>query len=71
MIHPEKFSLLCSSTAEFADGQISISGEFPPTDPDSSGAITGGTGAYEDVGGEVTVAPSDTGTLLLNFFLVP
>ena len=72
VIHPaqDKFSLLCSATAEFADGQVSSSGEFPPSDPDTSYAVTGGTGAYEGVGGMVVITPT-ADTLELDFQLVP
>ena len=72
MIHPssDKLSFLCSATAEFADGQISSTGEFPPSDPDSSYSITGGTGNYEGVGGMVVITPSAS-TLELDFQLVP
>jgi hypothetical protein len=71
VIHPAqaKFSLLCSATAEFADGQVSMAGEFPPSDPDASYAVTGGTGTYEGVGGKVVITPTN-GTLELDFHLV-
>jgi hypothetical protein len=73
LIHPEqsKFSLLCSATAEFADGQVSSTGEFPPSDPDTSYSVTGGTGAYESVGGMVVITTTAAGVLELDFQLMP
>jgi hypothetical protein len=72
VIHPssDKLSFLCSATAEFTDGQVSSTGEFPTTDPDHSYSITGGTGAYEGVGGMVVITPT-AASLELDFHLVP
>jgi hypothetical protein len=71
VILPKRFSLECSATMQFAEGQISVSGQFPPIDPDHSYVITGGTGAYENVGGHVVVSPSPIRTAYLDFHLVP
>jgi len=71
VIPSKKLSFECLGTAEFADGQISVAGEFPPSDPDNSYAITGGTGTYENVGGKMEIASAGHGVLALNFFVVP
>jgi hypothetical protein len=71
VVHPAKFSLECTGTAVFSDGQIAVTGEFPPVDPDASYAITGGTGAYENVGGKMTTSDAGGGLFELDFFLVP
>src|SRR5439155_24529995 len=54
-VRTKVFSLECVGTTEFADGQISTTGEFPPSDPDTSFAVTGGTGEYEAAGGHVRI----------------
>lgn len=70
-IHTKSLSLQCVGTAELAGGQISVAGEFPPVDTDSSYSITGGTGTYDNVGGKMTVADAGHGVLTLTFFLTP
>ena len=70
-VHTKNVSLECIGTAELADGQISVMGEFPPVDAEASYSIIGGTGAYENVGGKMTVSASPNEPLRLTFFLVP
>jgi hypothetical protein len=71
VIHAKDLALQCSATAGFQDGQMSVAGRFPPVDPDNSYAITGGTGAYENVGGHLSISPAPHRVLFLNFFIVP
>jgi hypothetical protein len=69
-MHASDLSLQCSATAIFPEGQIAVQGWYPPMDPDSSYAVTEGTGTYANVGGAMTITHVDEG-LLLTFVLVP
>jgi hypothetical protein len=71
VIHAEDLALQCSATVGFPDGRISVSGRFPPVDPDSSYVITGGTGAYDNVGGHMSISPAPHRALFLDFFIEP
>jgi hypothetical protein len=63
------FALECSATIELSDGQISVQGEFPPSDPQTSYAVTGGTGAYDSAGGRMRITSAPDHELYLDFFL--
>jgi allene oxide cyclase len=53
----------CTWTNLLADGSITVQGPFPDSLADSELAITGGTGAYADAGGTMTLHSRDeTGT---------
>ena len=71
VMRTKHLALQCAGSAEFADGQVASTGRFPPRNDIETGIVTGGTGLYENVGGSVVATPTDTGTLLLTFSLVP
>jgi len=63
---------LCWGVAELRRGKISFAGTT--TGSSSSGfllALTGGTGAYKTVGGQVLVAPLREGAFKLTFEIIP
>ena len=67
--------LQCVITAELADGQLTVQGRLalsPEAAPGLALAITGGTGAYSNVGGYVTGEPIE-GSMdsTVKFNLVP
>ena len=65
--------VLCHGAMVFADGQVEIQGETDFHEPFTVGVI-GGTGAYQNVGGQITVertlpdGTTDLETLRLVFF---
>ncbi len=67
------FDVLCHGTLAFKDGQVEIGGETNFHEPFTV-AVTGGTGAYQNVGGQITVertlpdGTTDVETLRLVFF---
>jgi hypothetical protein len=67
------FDVLCHGALVFADGQIEFQGETNFQEPFTV-AVTGGTGAYQNVGGQLTVertladGTTDVETLRLIFF---
>jgi hypothetical protein len=67
------FDVLCHGAMIFKDGQVEIQGETNFRTPFTV-AVTGGTGAYQNVGGQVTVVrtlphtSTDVLTLRLVFF---
>jgi hypothetical protein len=67
------FNVLCHGTLIFKDGQVEIGGETNFHEPFTVG-VTGGTGAYQNVGGQITVertlpdGTTDVETLRLVFF---
>lgn len=68
-----KFHNLCHGSMVFADGQVEFEGETHFHEPFTVG-VTGGTGAYQHVGGQITVertlpdGTTDVETLRLVFF---
>jgi len=46
----------CSGSFQLAQGQLTVQGSFVPTDPESSFAITGGTGVFAAASGEAILA---------------
>jgi hypothetical protein len=69
VVRTKQLSLQCSGTAEFAGGQISATGEFPPAGPEDFGAVTGGTGTYEGASGHVQTLPAPNHRLYVNYVL--
>jgi hypothetical protein len=67
VVRTKQLSLQCFSTAEFADGAISATGEFPPAGPQDFEAITGGTGSYEGASGHVQTLPAPNHRLYVNY----
>ena len=67
------FDVLCHGALVFADGQVEFQGETNFQEPFTV-AVTGGTGAYQKVGGQLTVertladGTTDVETLRLIFF---
>lgn len=67
------FNVLCHGTLSFKDGQVELGGETNFHEPFTVG-VTGGTGAYQNVGGQITVertlpdGTTDVETLRLVFF---
>ena len=67
------FDVLCHGTLIFKDGQVEFQGETNFQTPFTVG-VTGGTGAYQSVGGQLTVeqtlpgTTTDVETLRLVFF---
>src|SRR5712691_3758202 len=67
------FDVLCHGTLPFKDGQVEIGGETNFHEPFTV-AVTGGTGAYQNAGGQITVertlpdGTTDVETLRLVFF---
>ena len=67
------FDVLCHGALVFADGQVEFQGETNFHTPFTV-AVTGGTGAYQNVGGQLTVertlpdGTTDVETLRLVFF---
>ena len=67
------FDVLCHGTLVFKDGQVDVGGETNFHEPFTV-AVTGGTGAYQNVGGQITVertlpdGTTDVETLRLVFF---
>jgi hypothetical protein len=67
------FDVLCHGTLAFKDGQVEFGGETNFHTPFTV-AVTGGTGAYQNVGGQLTVertlphSSTDVETLRLVFF---
>jgi hypothetical protein len=67
------FDVLCHGTLAFKDGQVEFGGETNFHEPFMV-AVTGGTGAYQHVGGQLTVvrtlphSSTDVETLRLVFF---
>ena len=70
-IHGHHVSLECVGTAEFADGQVSVTGEFPPPDKAGTYTVTGGSGTYANEGGVMAIVPHTHGVLELDFVLTP
>ena len=68
-----KFHNLCHGSMVFGDGQVEFEGETHFHEPFTVG-VTGGTGAYQHVGGQITVertladGTTDVETLRLIFF---
>ena len=64
---------LCHGTFVFKDGQVEFGGETTFHEPFTVG-VTGGSGAYQNVGGQITVvrtlphSSTDVETLRLVFF---
>jgi hypothetical protein len=69
VVRTKELSLQCTSTAEFAGGAISATGEFPPGGPDDFEVITGGTGTYEGASGHVQTLPAPNHRLYVNYVL--
>ena len=69
VVRTKELSFQCSSTAEFAGGAISATGEFPPAGPDDFEAITGGTGTYEGASGHVQTLGAPNQSLYVNYVL--
>lgn len=67
------FDVLCHGALVFADGQVEFQGETTFQEPFTV-AVTGGTGAYQNAGGQLTVertladGTTDVETLRLIFF---
>jgi hypothetical protein len=67
------FDVLCHGALIFRDGQVQLQGETNFSTPFTV-AVTGGTGAYQNVGGQLTVegtlpdGTTDVETLRLIFF---
>jgi hypothetical protein len=67
------FDVLCHGTLIFRDGQVELGGETNFHEPFTVG-ITGGTGVYQNAGGQITVertlpdGTTDVETLRLVFF---
>ena len=67
------FDVLCHGALIFRDGQVEFQGETSFQEPFTV-AVTGGTGAYQNVGGQLTVertladGTTDVETLRLVFF---
>jgi len=58
-------AFVCDATASiFGKGKITVYGAFF-RENDSRIAVTGGTGAYKEAGGQLTIAPSGNNTLLV------
>jgi hypothetical protein len=68
-----RFDALCHGTFVFKDGQVEFGGETNFHTPFTVG-VTGGSGAYQNVGGQITVertlphSSTDVETLRLVFF---
>ena len=69
VVRTKELSLQCSSTAEFAGGAISATGEFPPAGPNDFEPITGGTGTYEGASGHVQILGAPNHRLYVNYVL--
>jgi hypothetical protein len=69
----QAFNVLCHGTLIFKDGQVELGGQTNFHEPFTVG-VTGGTGAYQNVGGQITVertlpdGTTDVETLRLVFF---
>ena len=72
-VREHRFHVLCHGAIVFADGQLEFQGETNFQTPFTV-AVTGGTGAYQNVGGQLTVertlpgTTTDVETLRLVFF---
>jgi len=72
-VTPSGFDVLCHGALVFRDGQVEFQGETNFQTPFTV-AVTGGTGAYQNVGGQLTVertlpdGTTDVETLRLVFF---
>jgi hypothetical protein len=62
---------ICEATYVFAQGQISTQGDVLPPARHFSTAVTGGTGAYQNVRGQLTVVPTSPTTADETLRLLP
>jgi hypothetical protein len=57
-----KSALTCHGVAELPDGSLMMQATVAPNDPETTGAITGGTGAYANARGVFTSTERDSGS---------